>query len=116
MASAARIRAAPLEGIGGSTMEERKIEARLGARVRRELGGLCLKFNSAGYTGVPDRVILLPHGRVIFAELKATGKKERPRQVYVQDVLRGLGFTVYSTVDSYEKVDRIIEELKRDGV
>ena len=65
------------------------------------------------YTGVPDRMILLPGGRIYFVELKAPGKKERPRQRYVQAILQRLGFTVFASVDSIEKVDEIIRELHR---
>ena len=49
---------------------ESAIEGRLRDRVKL-LGGRCLKFVSPGQNGVPDRIILLPGGRVVFAELKA---------------------------------------------
>ncbi len=93
-------------------MLERDIESKL-IRPVRALGGLCLKLVCPGYTGVPDRLILLPGGHVLFVETKQPGKKERPRQVLVQGVLRGLGFTVYSTVDSVAKVAAIIEDCRR---
>ncbi len=93
-------------------MLEREVEKRLLKPVR-ELGGLCLKFVTPGYTGVPDRIILLPGGRILFVETKRPGKTERPRQEYVQTRLRRLGFTVYSTVDSAEKVAAIVEECRR---
>lgn len=87
-------------------MLERDIERRLRERVK-SIGGLCLKFITPGFTGVPDRIILLPGGIVAFAELKAPGKRERQRQLFVQSVLRRLGFTVFSSIDSYEKVEGI---------
>ena len=90
---------------------EKSLERKLAQGIRR-LGGLCLKFETPGYTGVPDRIILLPGGRVRFAETKQPGKKERARQVLVQGILRGLGFTVYSTVDSIEKINAIVEECR----
>ena len=92
-------------------MLEKSLERELAQGIRR-LGGLCLKFETPGYTGVPDRIILLPGGRVRFAETKQPGKKERARQVLVQGILRGLGFTVYSTVDSIEKINAIVEECR----
>lgn len=70
-----------------------------------------LKFSCPGYTGVPDRIILLPGGRVVFVELKAPGKKERKRQIYVQDKLRKLGFTVFSSVNTKEQLDEIEEYI-----
>lgn len=34
------------------------------------VGGICLKLSPLGLRGVPDRLIVLPHGRIIFAEVK----------------------------------------------
>ena len=93
-------------------MLERDIESKLRQPIR-QLGGLCLKFVCPGFTGVPDRIILLPGARIVFVETKQPGKKERPRQRYVQGLLRRLGFTVYSTVDSVEKINRIVEDCRR---
>ena len=93
-------------------MRERDIERRLKKRVESSIpGAMCLKFESPGFTGVPDRIILLPDGLIAFAELKAPGKTERPRQVYVQDKLRAMGYRVFSAVDSYEAVEKVVEEL-----
>ncbi len=50
-------------------MTEAAIEARLTNEVRKR-GGLCDKFPSPGYAGVPDRIIITPEGRTIFIELK----------------------------------------------
>lgn len=90
---------------------ESAIEDRLRKRVKL-LGGLCLKFVSPGQNGVPDRIILLPGGRVVFAELKAPGKRERKLQLFVQGLIRKLGFTVIPTVDSYDRVEYVIEKCK----
>jgi hypothetical protein len=55
-------------------MLEKAIEAALVRRVK-ELGGLCEKFVSPGRRSVPDRVVTLPGGRIVFVEVKAPGKK-----------------------------------------
>jgi len=91
-------------------MKESTVEARLRKGIERA-GGRCLKFVSPGHTGVPDRIILMPGGRVYFAELKAPGEKERARQEYVQRQLRKLGFKVFSSVDSTEKIDEIMSRI-----
>lgn len=70
------------------------------------------EIHFARISGVPDRIILLKGGRVAFAELKAPHKKERPLQVAVQRRLRDYGFTVYSSVDSYEAVERVVCDLQ----
>lgn len=88
---------------------EKDIERLLVERIRK-IGGRCLKFVSPGFTGVPDRIILLPGGRIRFAETKQKGKYERARQKVVHRLLRELGFIVYSTVDSSEKVNAIVAD------
>ena len=67
-----------------------------------------MKFVSPGWTGVPDRIILLPGGRIAFAETKAPGKKETARQRYTQELLRSLGFTVFETVDGDAKIEEVV--------
>lgn len=93
-------------------MLERDIETKL-IRPVRKLGGLCLKFELPGFTGLPDRIILLPGPHVVFVETKQPGKTERARQEYVHGLLRKMGFTVYSTIDSAVKVAAIIEDCRR---
>lgn len=93
-------------------MLEKEIERRLLLPIR-ELGGLCLKFESPGFTGVPDRLLLLPGGHTVFVETKQPGKKERPRQRLVQSRIKQRGFTVFSSVDSVEKVVEVVEYCRR---
>ena len=88
-------------------MLEREIEAHLRDSVR-SLGGLCLKFVTPGFTGVPDRLVLLPGGNLCFVETKRPGQRERQRQSFVQRMLRKLGFTVFSSVDSWARVDDVL--------
>ena len=59
---------------------EREIEKYFVQQVKKN-GGLAPKFVSPGWDGVPDRLVLLPDGRMAFVELKAPGKKLRPLQV-----------------------------------
>ena len=49
-------------------MLERAIEQRLVEAVRKA-GGLCPKFVSPGWDGVPVRIVLLPGGKRGFVEL-----------------------------------------------
>lgn len=55
-------------------MQEKEVEQKLVKAVKLT-GGICLKFISHGFDGVPDRLVLLPQGRMAFVELKAPGKK-----------------------------------------
>jgi len=62
--------------------------------------------------GVPDRLVLLSFGRVVFVELKAPGKKLRPLQEKRKQQLEKLGFKVY-IIDSYERVNEFLQEVVR---
>lgn len=48
---------------------EKDIEQKLIKMVKRH-GGRCPKWVSPGWSGVPDRLVLLPGGRIIFVETK----------------------------------------------
>lgn len=91
-------------------MRESEIERYLKKQVEAN-GGKCWKWVSPGRRGVPDRIVIMPGGVVAFVELKAPGKTERPDQVRVQKILRDLGCLVYSSVDSKEAVDMIINTM-----
>lgn len=90
-------------------MEESRVENYLKRRVEK-LGGKAYKWNPTGVIGVPDRMVLLPGGKVIFIELKAPGKKARKIQEYRAKQLKDLGFQV-ECLDTVEKVDLFIEDL-----
>jgi len=90
-------------------MQEKQIEARLRRDVR-SFGGFALKFISPGMTGVPDRLVLLPSGRVVFVELKAPGRKLAPLQQKRKKQLEALGFKVY-VIDSYQAVEDFMREV-----
>lgn len=90
-------------------MNEKKIEKKLRLEVDK-LGGIAIKLQSQYYTGLPDRMILMPGGRIRFAEIKTTGKKPTPRQNIVHQELRGLGFQV-DVIDNEAGLQRFLEEL-----
>ncbi len=90
-------------------MREKQIEQKL-ARAVRSREGICPKFVSPGYGGMPDRLILLPDGRLAFAELKAPGKKPRPLQLSRHRKLRELGFAVY-VIDEEEQIGGVLDEI-----
>lgn len=91
-------------------MREKAIEAKL-VRAVRQLGGLAPKFISPGLDGVPDRLVLLPGGRIAFIELKAPDKKMRPLQVRRKGQLEALGFSVYC-IDRPEQIGGILNEIQ----
>lgn len=90
-------------------MRESDIERHLRESVTRK-GGLALKFISPGRVGVPDRIVLLPPGKIIFVEMKAPGGKLSAPQERTLKMLESLGFFV-RMIDSFEGVDALIAEF-----
>lgn len=90
-------------------MREKIIEQKLVTAVKKH-GGICPKFVSPGFDGMPDRLLLLPHGRFAFVEVKAPNQKPRPLQLSRHRLLRRLGFRVY-VLDALEDIDKIIKEV-----
>lgn len=76
-------------------MKEAKVEDALVDGIH-ELEGECLKLIILGWIGAPDRLVLLPKGRIIFVELKRPDAKGKLRagQPRFHKMLRRLGFRV----------------------
>ena len=91
-------------------MREKTTEQKLVAAVKAA-GGLALKFTSPGFDGVPDRIVLLPGGKMAFVEGKAPGEKPRPLQLARHRLFRRLGFRVY-VLDEKSQIGGMIDEIK----
>ena len=91
-------------------MREREIERKLVSAVKSR-GGICPKFVSPGFDGMPDRVVLLPHGKIGFVEVKRPGEKPRPLQKARHKILRKLGFLVF-VLDGEEQIGGMIDEIQ----
>ena len=74
------------------TKLEKDIEQKLRKTVAAA-GGKCLKWVCPGWSGVPDRIVLLPSGRIVFVELKRPkGGKLSTMQKWWAKELIDLGF------------------------
>lgn len=91
-------------------MKEKYTEQKLVTAVKK-LGGICPKFTSPGLDGVPDRLVLLPGGKMAFIELKAPGEKMRPLQVRRMKQLERIGFRVYC-IDNTTQIGGILDEIQ----
>ena len=97
-----------------SLVLEKDIERTLRHMVERR-GGMCLKWVCPGWTGVPDRIVLLPGGRIIFAELKRPkGGRISEMQRWWADKLRSLGFTCLFIHSAKDVAD--LEQLLEAGL
>lgn len=101
-------------------MQESTLELKLKNAVKR-MGGIAIKIWAVSFTGLPDRLILLPGGICQFAEVKKpafkhliTGKMIAagtlsPRQKIVKGMLEKLGFKVW-VINSIESLNQFIEQ------
>lgn len=90
-------------------MKESAVENKLVRGVRYR-GGRAYKFVSPGNSGVPDRMCILPGGRIIFVELKTDTGHLTPLQIENHRHLRELGCdvrTLYGSKDVEEFLDEI---------
>ena len=91
-------------------MEEKQIESKL-IKAVKQLRGLCLKFVSPSFDGVPDRIVLLPEGKIAFVETKRTGGKMRPLQLRRKKKIEQLGFKVFC-LDDPNDIKEVLDEIQ----
>ena len=90
-------------------MREKIMERKLVSAIKK-LGGLCPKFVSPGFDGMPDRLALFPGGKIAFVEVKAMGCKPRPLQLARHAQLQQLGFCVY-VLDDPAQIPTMLSEM-----
>ena len=94
-------------------MREKQIERHLVEGVKK-LGGMCLKFVSPGTQGVPDRIIVTAHGRIIFAELKTDkGVLSKIQQYIIGQMLRRNADV--RVLYGLEQVRELLSEIEADS-
>lgn len=88
---------------------EKSIEQAL-VRAVEARGGKARKFVSPGWRGAPDRIVMMPGGRIYFAEIKRPGGALRPLQRHRLRELEVLGFEA-RVIASRGDLARFLEEL-----
>lgn len=94
-------------------MRENYIEAWIRKQIE-ELGGKFYKWTSPGNDGVPDRIAILPGGKIYFVELKTENGRLSEIQKWVQGILIGLGCnvrTIYGIDDAHAFVQMVRAKL-----
>ena len=94
----------------GRNMREKQVEQKL-VRAVKARGGICPKFVSPGFDGMPDRIVLLPGRHFGFVEIKAPGEVPRPLQISRHGLMKKMGFQVY-VLDDPEKIGGILDEIQ----
>ena len=91
-------------------MREKVIEQKL-VKAVKNVGGIAPKLICPGFDGMPDRLLLLPEGKLAFIEVKAPGKSPRALQAARHKLLRDLGFKVYM-LDGMQQIGVILDEIR----
>ena len=91
-------------------MREKTVEQKLVQAVKAR-GGICPKFVSPGYDGMPDRVVFLPGRHFGLVEVKAPGEKPRLLQISRHRLLDKLGFPTY-VLEGVEQSGGILDEIQ----
>ena len=90
-------------------MREKSIEQKL-VKAIKTVGGIAPKLACPGFDGMPDRIVLMPGGRMAFVEVKAPGQKPRALQAARHELLRRLGFKVF-VLDNDADIKNIVSEV-----
>ena len=85
---------------------EKDIEKRV-CDYAKSLGMLVYKFTSPSRRSVPDRLFVVPGGKVFWIEFKRAGQKPTPAQEVEIEKIRKQGGTVY-VVDSIDYGKNIV--------
>lgn len=91
-------------------MLEKEVEKYLVREVKK-IGGVSFKFISPGNAGVPDRIVILPMGKVVFVELKTDkGKLSKLQTAQIRKISE-LGAEV-KVLYGIEGVKEFINEIQ----
>lgn len=90
-------------------MREKIVEQKLVSEVKKR-GGVCPKWVSPSFSGVPDRLVFLPKGKFGLVEVKAPGGKPRKLQEARHRLFERLGFKVY-VIDRIEMIGDVLDEI-----
>ena len=92
------------------TVDSEKVVERKLVEAVKANGGMCIKLLCDQLTGLPDRMCLFPNHKIVFVELKTTGRKPKRVQLFIHDKLRALGFRV-EVIDTVKGVNDFINTI-----
>lgn len=88
---------------------EKLLERKLNLAIKK-LGGCTIKLLATHISGLPDRICLLPQGKVFFAEVKTTKEKPKKIQLKVHRDLKAMNFPTF-IIQSTEDIENLIKNL-----
>ncbi|MCL2670512.1 MAG: VRR-NUC domain-containing protein [Clostridiales bacterium] len=95
-------------------MLEKEVERRMGEMVKKR-GGQFYKFMSPGMPGVPDRILIVPGGKIWFVELKQIVGTLSGIQKWVLGELERMGCNV-RVIRGWDDAKTFVAEVFKDAV
>lgn len=92
------------------TVDSEKVVERKLVELVKINGGMCIKLLCDQLIGLPDRMCLFPGHKIVFVELKTTGRKPKRIQACMHNKLRALGFRV-EVIDTVESVINFVDDI-----
>lgn len=92
------------------TVDSEKVVERKLVELVKINGGMCIKLLCDQLIGLPDRMCLFPGHKIVFVELKTTGRKPKRIQAYMHNKLRALGFRV-EVIDTVESAINFVDDI-----
>ena len=92
------------------TVDSEKVVERKLVELVKMNGGMCIKLLCDQLMGLPDRMCLFPGHKMVFVELKTTGRKPKRIQTYMHNKLQALGFRV-EVIDTIKGVEQLINNM-----
>lgn len=95
-------------------MRESKLERKLVREIKNR-GGQAVKWVAPGERGVPDRIVIMPLGKIYFVELKGEGGIVSQLQWRWLKRLIAWGHKAY-ILDCEEELDKFLKVVDLDAV
>lgn len=92
------------------TVDSEKVVERKLVELVKINGGMCIKLLCDQLIGLPDRMCLFPGHKIVFVELKTTGRKPKRIQAYMHNKLKALGFRV-EVIDTVESIINFVDDI-----
>ena len=96
-----------------ASLTEKQIEKKFCNAVKLA-GGMALKFSAQFKAGVPDRIVLMPEGKIYFVEMKRENGVVSEIQKHTFEEFAKFGFPVH-IINSVEMIENFISEVTADG-
>lgn len=101
------------KGRDGRPLNEVSLEGYLGRKIRM-IGGKVIKIAPLE-KGNPDRLVIMPFGRMYFVEMKTTAGKSSPAQMVWHTRSRERGHVVH-VIDTKAKIDGFVRWAMETGM